>query len=814
MAEQNAELVLEARMRDLVSAEIKKVETNATRGFGKAGKQAESFGKKTGKAFANVKSEMGSFLKRFGPGLLLVAGFTKALSLLGNAIRFVDERSKAFGKEMSKVQAVLGDKASVEGMKALNDEALRLGSTTAFSASEAASAFSELAKQGFNTNQILAATGPILDIAAAAEVDLAFAAEATARTLGQFNLDASETVRVTDVMARSFSSSALDMTRFTESMKFVGATANATGIDLETTTAALAALANKGILGSQAGTALRRIMLEMANASSKASAAINRVNPAADKFVDKLEALRKAKLTPAEIKDTFGLLSTTAAIILIEGAEAVEKFEEAFRKGTLTAKEMAKVMLNNVAGATKILESAQEGLALAIGKSFEEAKLKRLEFYQNLINAATKFVKEHEVSLRILANFLSGAFLTTIEFVGRVMITTFQGTLSVILAVVGGVAKGIEGLIDLSNKVPGINIDATRFKVFGDEIIENAREAGEKAREAFIGDTSKSIFESEVSQETVARAVGKVSGVAEDPVDTQAIENEKALKEREKFLKEVKQLEMSFLNSTHEGRIEALNIQRDELLERAMSDKDAIVEIEREFNRRVDEEKLKQFDKDLDLFIKEIDAEEKQALEIQKIRKKETKRIQKEEKIRAKARLDAKNIIIDSALDTAKSLIKITGDNGKALKAFAIVESVINGFRAVQNTLASIPAPFNIPAAVAVGVAAAANTAAIASQAFQTGGLPVGRNANIQVNEAGQEAVLNAGATSRLGAGGVNALNAGQNTQITNEISFSPTLNIGQGNEANILDALREGREEFAEFFQKDIVDRGFLETA
>lgn len=204
--------------------------------------------------------------------------------------------------------------------------------------------------------------------------------------------------------------------------------------------------------------------------------------------------------------------------------------------------------------------------------------------------------------------------------------------------------------------------------------------------------------------------------------------------------------------------------------------------------------------------------------EIDKISKLRVDRQKKESQTNKQLLNDKKrtdDLIIDSSLSAAKSLLSISKKTGGFLKGFAIIESVINGIRAVQRTLAEIPAPLNIPAAAAVGVAAAANTAVIASQAFETGGLPRGKDAIIRVNESGQEAVLNAQATSSLGVSGVNALNNGTptGTNITNEISYSPTFQLGDSPGQDLLSALENNEEEFADFFES-LSKRGFLSNA
>jgi phage-related minor tail protein len=168
---------------------------------------------------------------------------------------------QAFELQMSKVKAVSG--ATAEEFQALEEDAKRLGASTIFSASQVAELQTEFAKLGFTAKEITQVTEATLALAQATDSDLARAAEVAGATLRGFGLDANETTRVTDVMAKSFSSSALDMEKFAESMKYVAPIANAAGVSIEETTSLLAVLANAGISGSQAGTSLRRILSEL-----------------------------------------------------------------------------------------------------------------------------------------------------------------------------------------------------------------------------------------------------------------------------------------------------------------------------------------------------------------------------------------------------------------------------------------------------------------------------------------------------------------------------------------------------------------------
>lgn len=271
---------------------------------------------------------------------------------------------KGFEAEMAKVQAVSG--ATAEEFKALSDNAKELGASTMFSAREVASLQTEFAKLGFTATEITKVTESTLALAQASGSDLARSAEVAGSTLRAFGLDASETGRVTDVMASSFSSSALDMETFAESMKYVAPVAKSAGMSLEETSAMLAVLANNGIKGSQAGTALRRIISEIGATGKPTSEAI--------------AELATQGLNLADAKDEVGRSAQSALLVLAQGADQIAPTTKAFEESKGAAKAMADIMGNTAFGAGKRLESAMEGLAISVGELVAVAVVPMVEF--------------------------------------------------------------------------------------------------------------------------------------------------------------------------------------------------------------------------------------------------------------------------------------------------------------------------------------------------------------------------------------------------------------------------------------------------
>jgi hypothetical protein len=295
-----------------------------------------------------------------------VAGVKKGMMQAGGAIVAMAAGALALGKVLTDMVNIAKDfeqananLASVLGtssdkIQALTKDAKRLGAATAFSATEVAQLQTEFAKLGFNEKEILNATEATLSLAAATGSDLAEAAAVAGSTMGGFGLGAEETQRVVDVMAKSFSISALDMEKFRESMKNVAPSAKTVGQTLEETTAQLATLSKAGISGSKAGSNLSTGFINLAAQGLTAKDAF-----AAMAGKEGLEKLNVA----------VGLVGKNAAksfVILSDGQESTKQFTKELGNAGGAAEKMAKEQLNTLEGRLKILNSSWEGFVLGL----------------------------------------------------------------------------------------------------------------------------------------------------------------------------------------------------------------------------------------------------------------------------------------------------------------------------------------------------------------------------------------------------------------------------------------------------------------
>ncbi len=221
------------------------------------------------KTAGETAQKMGSKFKALGRDIVAAFGVTAGIAGFVSVMRGAFNAAKNFEAQMSKVRAISG--ATAAEMDKLEASAKALGASTMFTATQVGQLQEEYARLGFTTKEILAATGATLDLAAATGETLAASAQVAGATVRGFGLDASETTRVADVMALSFSKSALNLSDFAEAMKLVAPIARAANIPLETATALLGKLADSGLRGSIAGPALKNLISKLSDENSDLS---------------------------------------------------------------------------------------------------------------------------------------------------------------------------------------------------------------------------------------------------------------------------------------------------------------------------------------------------------------------------------------------------------------------------------------------------------------------------------------------------------------------------------------------------------------
>lgn len=325
-------------------------------------------------------------LKNVGGKAFLAIG--KAAIAVGTAISGVGIAAVKLGMDfeaqMSRVQAIAG--ATGQELEELKNVALKLGAETAFSASEVAVAMENLASAGFEINEIIAALPGNLDLAASSGADLATATDIAASILRGFQLEAKEAGRVADVLAEAANRTNAGIYDMGEAMKYVAPVAQAMGISMEETAAAIGILANAGIKGSQAGTTLRGALTRLTKPTKQMQEVMNKLGleffdaqgniKSLAEIIKELEEGTKG-LTQEQrnqaIATLFGQEALSGMLVLIEqGSDELSDLTKAFEDSSGAARAAAEIMMNNLKGAIEELQGALETLGILVYDSLNE----------------------------------------------------------------------------------------------------------------------------------------------------------------------------------------------------------------------------------------------------------------------------------------------------------------------------------------------------------------------------------------------------------------------------------------------------------
>lgn len=693
-----------------------------------------------------------------------VGAVVVAIGALVGGISGLINKSKEFDKAFSNLAAVTGK--TKDEIASLKENAKDLGATTAFTATQVLELSTEFAKLGFSTTEILNASEATLDLAAAAGVDLAEAATVAGSTLRGFGLDTEETQRVVDVMAKSFTSSALDMEKFKESMKLVAPIAKTTKVSVEESAAALSILADRGVSGSMAGTQLRRIMSDLAQKTGKDFATSLEIT------ADRLDKAKSTAEKLAIAKELVGDRAKGSLIALAENREELERLKVAYDNAGGAAEEMAEKKLDNLEGSLTKLSSAWDGFMLnledgsgVIGKLAKGAvdiltdsvtKLKNNSTGLGLVwDAMMNFFESVPTRLKIIGLDLEEFGLKArlvaekIPFWGDEVDEMKLNTQ--LVAVRDAQAKALADLKSFQEKGDELMGKASLafkgIKLKEVQDTEDATKAKEKIEEGFVeGSVEKDKDAQKQKEEDRKKFLEKLSDL--EKKEQAKTEEEKIAYRKQKHLDELAQIEMDDTErAAVKLRIE--KIYQDQLQalkdENALKVADKLKEAEMMAMQDEQAQKIARNEQKMleDLAeLERLGATEEQKLQLKKYYQDEEDRIvaegkqkQKEaeqELNRAKMQLAVQGLGAIDALTQA-----FAGKSEKAQKkafkiskALRLAQATLSGIEGVQNaytTAQASPLTIAMPAypAIQAGIAgafAAAQIASIAKTQFQGGG--------------------------------------------------------------------------------------------
>lgn len=303
-----------------------------------------------------------------------------------------------FDSAMSKVEAVSG--ATGEELEKLTAKAEEMGKKTKFSATESAEAFNYMAMAGWKTEDMLNGIEGIMNLAAAAGSDLATTSDIVTDALTAMGYSAGDAGKLADVMAAASSNANTNVEMMGQTFQYAAPIIGALGYNMEDAAVAIGLMANAGIKGEKAGTALRSVLTRLSAPPAECAKAMEKLGISITDSEGKMkplntviEDLRKAfdGLSEAEqtqlAKNIAGQEAMSGLLAIVNAAPSdYEKLTKAVKNSTGAAEDMANTMQDNVGGKLTLLKSQLEGVYLTIWKKVEPSISKAIDTISKAIS--------------------------------------------------------------------------------------------------------------------------------------------------------------------------------------------------------------------------------------------------------------------------------------------------------------------------------------------------------------------------------------------------------------------------------------------
>lgn len=313
---------------------------------------------------------------------LVADGFRKATEAAKEFITEMVNVGKTFDDSMAQVAAVSG--ATGDDLEQLRDKAKEMGSATKFTASEAADAFNYMAMAGWKTEEMLGGIEGILNLAAASGSDLATTSDIVTDALTAMGYQAKDAGRLADVMAAASSNANTNVELMGHTFQYAAPLVGALGYSMEDTAVAIGLMANSGIKGEKAGTALRSMLTRLASPPKAAAESLTELGVTLTDSDGKMKSLDEVI---RDLRGAFSDLDETEQAhhaSAIAGQEAMsgllaivnaaptdfDKLTRAVENSDGAAQNMANTMLDTLGGDMTVLNSQIESVRLTIYEQF------------------------------------------------------------------------------------------------------------------------------------------------------------------------------------------------------------------------------------------------------------------------------------------------------------------------------------------------------------------------------------------------------------------------------------------------------------
>jgi len=679
-------------------------------------------------ALGGLKNIMGA-AGIFGGTQLLVQGFRAAFRI-----------SKEYEKQNAVLAGVLGK--TTKEIEGLQKESKRLGATTAFSATQVVELQENLARLGKTESEIIDMTEGIIDATIALGSETGETATLVGATLNAFNLAASDSAHVADVLTLSTQRSALSFEKLNTALPIVAGAARAAGFSLEQTVSMLGQAADRGIDASTSASALRNIFIELSNSGKTLEESLNEIRNSQDRL--------------GKANELFGKRAAVTALALADTTEKANDLTEALENSGGTAKEVAETQLNTLDGQLKLLNSAWEGFILNINNSetaLGKFSLGAVKFATNALTQLANIGSQWELIFKSTENMSDETLRYVVES-GQAITkegNEVGGVLEKLVSNYEKLAEGAKETITLSDfiaqglRTEGETIEgARRIADFYISYLEERKVASEESAKA-TNQNTESVLDENVAltdlikiQEELLKQAREMPGTTEREIALRnrkviAIENEiSRLKELGK-IQGVDEIDMSTIMDSYKSSYEEMEEIEEEYLEGYLEreerkteiakeqeekrkelrkeNEEALYELGTELGNALFERRIEQYNQDLEansayydnlLANQELSEEQRALLEAQ--------RLEKENEIRAKQRqAEKQQFLFNQAMKVGEIWID-TAQKVAAIKATAALLA--------SNPATAAFAPFALAQVPLVTASAGIQTGIILAQSI------------------------------------------------------------------------------------------------
>ncbi len=392
--------------------------------------------------------------------ILVTSGVVNGIKKVKDALEECVDVSADFHYTMATVQAVSG--ATTDEMGKLETQAKDYASTTVFMAQDVANAYQVMGQAGWTADEMLDSMAGTMSLASAASEDLGNTTNIVVDAMTAFGYSADQAGHFADVLARASADTNTSVALLGNSFQACATTAGGMGYSVDDVAVALGIMANNGLKAEMSGTALTTALTRMSGANDTASAAMEDLGltmfetsgqaKPLGQFLGELRDSFKGMTEEQKINNAYMLAGQRGMKGLLAIVNASDddwnNLTESIANCSGAAEEMSNIQLDTYTGQVKLLESATEGLEIAVGDKLTPALGELADGFTGVLTGLTGFVENNEAAVPVitgvvaaLGTFTAGITVaTTAVKVFQLVTSTFGAAMNPVALALGGIS--------------------------------------------------------------------------------------------------------------------------------------------------------------------------------------------------------------------------------------------------------------------------------------------------------------------------------------------------------------------------------------